>query len=148
MTDTDVLELNRLVYRYAAAVDALDTAEFVGVFHPDARFRVYNPQEDEPIVDYVGAEQLAIVMRDMGEMYRCTAHQMTNHLVDVSGDTASGTVLATARHLKKDPSDNNVLIVVIRYVDRYERRDGEWRIADREIRQLWSERTLRIDSEF
>lgn len=148
MSDADVIELNRLAYRYAAAVDTLDAAAFVGVFHRDGRLRVYNPGEDEPFVDYVGPEQLATVTSDMREMYRGTAHQMTNHLVEVDDDTATGTLLCSARHLKKDPTDDAVLVVVIRYVDRYERRDGEWRIVERQIRQLWSERALRIDSEF
>jgi hypothetical protein len=35
---------------------------------------------------------------------------------------------------------------VIRYVDRYERRSGGWRISDRQIRFLWSERDLMVDS--
>jgi hypothetical protein len=36
--------------------------------------------------------------------------------------------------------------VVIRYVDRYARRSGAWRILDRQIRFLWSERDLMVDS--
>jgi hypothetical protein len=36
--------------------------------------------------------------------------------------------------------------VIIRYVDRYARIGGEWRIADRQIRFLWSERHDATDS--
>ena len=82
----------------------------------------------------------------MRTMYRRTAHLMTNHLVDIDGDTASGSLLCTARHLMKDPANTDVLVVVIRYVDRYERRAGAWRILDRQIRFLWSERDLMVDS--
>jgi hypothetical protein len=78
MSDADVIALNRLAYRYAAAVDA--------------------------------------------------------------GDAATGTLLCAARYLSADPADNEAGVNVIRYVDRYERRSGEWRIADREIHFLWSER--------
>jgi hypothetical protein len=39
-------------------------------------------------------------------------------------------------------------VVVIRYVDRYDRRDSDWRIADRQIRFLWSERHPVVDSGF
>ena len=63
----------------------------------------------------------------MREMFHRTAHLMTNHLVDVDGDRASGTVLCTARHLKAPPDDQSALVSVIRYEDRYERRDGVWR---------------------
>ena len=37
--------------------------------------------------------------------------------------------------------------VVIRYVDRYAREADGWRIADREIRFLWSERHDMVDAE-
>jgi 3-phenylpropionate/cinnamic acid dioxygenase small subunit len=146
MNVADVLELNRLVYRYAAAVDASDEAGFLDVFHPDARLRVYHPEAEEPFVDHAGHGMIGQVLPTMRTMYRRTAHLMTNHLVDVDGDQASGTLLCTARHLMKDPDDVNVLVVVIRYVDRYERRAGAWRIADRQIRFLWSERDLMVDS--
>ena len=146
MSVSDVLELNRLAYRYAAAVDALDEAAFLDVFHPDARLHVYHPEAEEPFVAFDGHGQIASVLPRMREMYRRTAHLMTNHLVDLDGDRGGGTLLCTARHLKKDREDVNVLVVVIRYVDRYERRAGSWRIADRQIRFLWSERDLMVDS--
>ena len=74
---------------------------------------------------------------------------MMNHLVDVDGDTATGSLLCTARHLNVDDETRSALVVVIRYVDRYERRDGRWRISDREVRFLWSEQhPVMVDSGF
>ena len=148
MSIADVVELHQLAYRYAAAVDACDVEGFLDVFHPDARLRVYQPDAEEPFSDAQGAEALAEVPRMMGQMFRRTAHQMTNPLVEVNGDTATGTVLCAARHLSKDDDDDTSLVVIIRYVDRYERRDREWRILDREIRFLWSERHPLADAAF
>jgi len=145
MSDSDVLELNQLAYRYAAAVDACDVDAFLAVFHPDARVRTYHPDAEEPFGDIVGHEELALVPRTMREMFRRTAHQFTNHLVEVVGDSATGTLLCTARHLRLN-ADDAVLAIVIRYVDRYERRAGVWRISDRQIRFLWSERYPVVDS--
>ena len=140
MNDAEVLQLNRLAYRYAAAVDAFDVGDFLDVFHPDARLRAYHPEAEEPFADATGHEQLAFVPGRMREMFRRTAHQMTNHLVEVDGETATGTLLCTARHLSIEADSPTSLVVVIRYVDRYERRRGSWRILDRQIRFLWSER--------
>jgi len=148
MTDSDVLELNQLAYRYAAAVDARDVDALLAVFTPDARMRSYHPDADEPFADVRGHEQLALVPNTMAAMFGPTVHQMTNPLVDVDGDTATGTVLCTARHLSVDPDDDTVVVVVIRYVDRYERRDGRWYIGDRQIRFLWSERHVVADPGF
>jgi SnoaL-like domain len=147
MSDADLLELNRLAYRYAAAVDAFDVTAFLDVFHPDGRLRAYHPEAEEPFADTVGHEQLAFVPGRMREMFRHTAHQMTNHLVDTDGDRASGTLLCTARHLSLDTDAPTALVVVLRYVDSYERRAGTWRIIDRQIRFLWSERHPVVDSD-
>jgi hypothetical protein len=148
LSDSDELALRRLAYRYAAAVDACDVDALLDVFHADGRLRSYQPDAEEPFADVVGHEQLAGIPNLMRAMFRRTAHQMTNHLVDVDGDTATGTLLCSARHLSADADDRSALVVVIRYEDRYDRRDGVWRISDRRIRFLWSERHPVVDSGF
>lgn len=146
MAHRDIIEIEQLAYRYAAAVDACDVDAFLAVFVPDARLRSYHPDTEVPFADLAGHEQLASIPNAMNNIFRSTAHMMTNHLVDVDGDSATGTVLCTARHLSNDPADPAALTVVIRYVDRYERYDGVWRIADRQIRFLWSERHQVVES--
>lgn len=148
MSDHDILALNQLAYRYAAAVDACDVEGFLAVFTPDARLRSYHPDADEPFADLTGHEQLASIPNSMRHMFRHTTHMMTNHLVEVNGDSAAGTVLCTARHLSVDPLVPAALTVIIRYLDRYVKRDGAWCIADRQIRFLWSERHEVVDSGF
>jgi len=139
MTEADTAELNRLAFRYAAAVDACDETAFRAVFTPDAVLHVYHPGETEPFSVKRGHGELAEVQETMRRAFLATAHQMTNHLVEGDGDSTVGTVLCTARHLM--PGGTEALNIVIRYEDRYERHDGAWLIADRAIRFLWSERT-------
>lgn len=147
MSTGDIIALNQLAYRYARAVDACDHDAFLALFTADARLRGWQPDAAEPFVDLRGHEQLAFVPKVMREIYRLTAHLMTNHLVEIDGDRATGEVLCTARHLHKDPADREVLVVVIRYVDVYAREADGWRIADREIRFLWGERNDMVDAE-
>ena len=144
--DADFWNLHQLVYRYAAAVDACDAAGFVDAFDDAGRLRSYHPGAREPFADLVGHEQLAAVPNSMRGMFRATAHLMTNHLVDVDGDMATGSVMCTARHLHA--TEPSALVVVIRYVDRYLRGTNGWTIADRQIRFLWSERHEVVDSGF
>ncbi len=144
MPGSDVIELNQLGYRYAAAVDACDEVAFLAVFTPGARLRSFHPDAAEPFADLAGHAQLATIPNTMRGMYRATTHMMTNHLVDVAGDAASGEVLCTARHLELDGA--STINVIIRYIDRYARHEGAWRIADRQIRFLWSERHAVTDS--
>src|SRR5262245_48580207 len=148
MSDSDILELNRLASRYAEAVDKRDVDAFLTVFASDGRMRSYHTGSDEPFADTRGHEQLASVPATMAKMFGTTVHQMTNHLVEVDGDTASGEVLCTARHLSVDPDDDTAVVVIIRYVDEYARRDGRWCITDRQIHFLWSERHRVADPGF
>jgi ketosteroid isomerase-like protein len=135
----DIAELNQLAYRYAAAVDTCDVAAFVDVFHPDAQMRVYRPGEEAPFTVVRGSDELRGVPEAMRQRFTRTAHLMTNHLITVDGDSASGSLLCTARHLHANGAGGVDLVIVIRYVDRYERRQGAWRIADRAIHFLWGE---------
>jgi ketosteroid isomerase-like protein len=142
----DIVALEQLAYRYGDAIDACDLDRFLAVFTPDARLRIYHPDADEPFAEMSGHEELQIVPGRMRDMFAQTMHSMTNHLVDLDGDRATGTVLCAARHLTIDRE--NSMNVMIRYADRYERNDGAWKIADRQIRFLWSEQHAAIDSGF
>ena len=106
----------------------------------------YHPDESEPFADLTGHAQLAAVPETMRGLYRRTTHMMTNHLVEIDGDAATGEVLCTARHQSVDPAAAGAITVIIRYVDRYARTDGGWRIADRRIHFLWSELHPIVDS--
>jgi hypothetical protein len=140
MSTDDVVALNQLAYRYAAAVDGCDNEGFKAVLVPDGRLRSYHPDCEEPFADLVGHDQLAAIPDTMRGMYRATTHMMTNHVVSIDGDMATGELLCTARHLARDAEEPVSLNVIIRYIDRYVRRDGTWLIADRQIRFLWNEK--------
>jgi len=146
MAETDIVALKQLGYRYADAIDACDLGRFLDVFTPDARLHIYHPDADEPFANFSGHDEMRIIPDRMRDMFAQTMHVMTNHLVEVEGDSAKGTVLCTARHLVKDRE--NSMNVMIRYVDSYVRQGGDWKIADRQIRFLWSEQHAAIDSGF
>jgi SnoaL-like domain len=133
----DLIALNQLAFRYAHAIDTCDDVLLNQVFTSDGRMRVYHPGEDAPFIDLSGPEELASVPRTMKPAHLRTMHQMTNHIVELEGDSANGQVYCCARHLALDAK--SVLNVLIRYEDRYRRIDGKWRIADRKIRFLWDE---------
>lgn len=134
----DIVELNQLAFRYAAAVDRCDEELFVRCFTRNARLRAYQAGSDTPFADLVGHDQLASIPAAMRGQYRATTHMMTNHLVEITGDGATGEVLCMARHRSKDEAAS--LNVVIRYHDRYARSETGWLIAEREIRFQWNER--------
>jgi hypothetical protein len=65
-----------------------------------------------------------------------SAHLLSNVLVEVRGDKANAEASVHAIHHERDHSDH----VVGRYLDRLERRDGDWRIAHRQTVLIWTHR--------
>ena len=82
----------------------------------------------------------------MRDAFAQTMHIITNHVIELDGDRATGTILCTARYLTLDR--DNSMNVMTRYADYYERIDDAWKIVDRQIRFLWSEQHAAIDSGF
>jgi hypothetical protein len=59
-------------------------------------------------------------------------HHVTNHLIEVAGDVAHGEAYALAYYLRESPDGGKELASIgLRYINRFEKRDGEWRIAHR-----------------
>jgi 3-phenylpropionate/cinnamic acid dioxygenase small subunit len=134
----DRIELAQLVHRYADAVDNAKTEQFIDVFHPDGRLVMIPAGAAEPASIRDGQEELATTPADLAAQYTQAVHQVSNHLVDVDGDVASGTLLCTARLVTVEGDRVTELVHIAGYQDRYERREGVWRIREREVRIMWS----------
>ena len=67
-------------------------------------------------------------------------HMIGQVLIEVEGDEAFGEVYFHAYHKHPAASGEGFedLVIAGRYIDRYERRDGEWKIAYRSERNDWT----------
>jgi hypothetical protein len=114
--------------RFSRAMDRFDRDLFMSAFHPDATIAA------GPFVG--GPEELyawAIPMHDHGQI--ATHHNLLNHTCDIDGDTAHTETYYLFVGRNRD--DTN-WIAGGRYIDRFERRGGEWRIALRTNAIEWS----------
>jgi hypothetical protein len=72
-------------------------------------------------------------------------HLLTNETVDLAGDVAHVETYVT--RLSSSKSDSRSMIISGRYVDRVERRNGEWRIALREfVPHFFTETNTALDA--
>jgi hypothetical protein len=151
MADRDVRELLdkqailEVVVRYARAIDRLDEALLRSVFHPGSQHHHFfegpssapelTSTDDEP------ADFVAFAMSVLSTHSR-THHQLGNTLIELTGeDTANVETYFTAYHRMRPRGDplaaENAYdtemdyFVGGRYVDRFERRDGQWKIVHR-----------------
>jgi len=124
--------IERIVYGYAACVDAGDFEGLAALFE-HATYKGGGP--DDPGV--FGADAVLAIQERMVRRYADgtprTKHVTTNLVIDA--DEEAGTAAARSYFTVLQAVDDFPLQVVIagRYHDRFERADGEWRLTERVI---------------
>jgi hypothetical protein len=118
-------EITDVVKRLARGTDRLDEELIASCYHPDGT-------DDHNVFQGTGAEFARWVVETLPH-FATTMHFVGPPLVRLEGDVAHVDTYCVAHHLgqaegESSPSD---LILGLRYVDRFERRDGRWLIARR-----------------
>jgi hypothetical protein len=117
--------LCELAMRYCRAIDRRDPALLATVYHGDAH------DEHGTVFDGPASEFVARLEETMA-VFELTQHQISSSSYRLDGDRAEGELYFTAYH-RTVPPDAKHVTVRGRYLDRYERRGGEWRIAYRRL---------------
>jgi hypothetical protein len=120
----DQAAIRDVLRRYARGLDRHDVELETSAFWPDAQvnYGVYSGERDA-FVKW-GNEG-----HEKG--YRRHEHHITNQTIDIDGDTAH--VESYVIYLLHEIDEKTTEIGGARYIDRMERRDGEWRIILREF---------------
>ncbi len=126
-TFIDEAQIRNVHLRYCRGVDRMDWDLVRSCYHPDAtdEHGSYNGGIDG-FIDWVSVGMTK---------FESTMHFTGNQLVEVAGDQAWAAHYAIVIHRRAASGGQPAadLIVNVRYVDKLERRDGEWRIAKRVV---------------
>ncbi len=126
-----------VLVRYCRGIDRRDLALVRSCYHDDAYddHGAYAGSLDG-FLDFVACEVHA--------RFRTTMHKLGQALIEIEGDEALAESYAICHHVATErESEGSVgrdvddFVMGIRYLDRFERREGEWRIARRELRWEW-----------
>jgi hypothetical protein len=129
----DRLAIQDVLCRYARGIDRCDIDVLRGVWWSGARADYGNGEVDA--VDWSGDVVIALAAM------RRTQHFLGNMLIDLDGDQATAETYCRAYH-EVDGADGPIEMEVGgRYLDRLERRGGEWRIAHRRYVHDWNRNT-------
>lgn len=79
-----------------------------------------------------------LVVPALQDQYELTRHALSNTLFHFEGDSATTETYVHAAHLAPDASEET--LVYGRYLDRLEKRDGQWKMAFRQVVIEWSNR--------
>lgn len=115
-----------VLYRYCRAIDRCDAELLTGVYWPGAIDN--HGMWSGTVEEFVPFVIPVLLSRD------ATSHRISNVLIRIEGDEAKVESYFDAyeRPVRNDGTPNDITMIG-RYLDSFERRDGEWRIAGRTV---------------
>lgn len=129
--------IRELLVRFCRAIDRADEGLLRTMYHPDGT-------DDRHGVKRTAPEYIDWLLKWL-KTVKLTAHTVSNMLIDVEGDAAYGETYFHAYHRLEHEGKDYDLFVGGRYLDRFERRDGVWRIASRRVVYDWNRREPSTD---
>lgn len=129
----DKQEIEEVVLRYCRGIDRRDFELVRGCYHDDARDR-HGSFEG-------GVDEYVAWVDRLTARYRWSMHFVGNVLVEPStknADLAACETYGVSLHRSDDPRPFMNLATGFRYLDRFERRSGVWKIAERTAIGEWS----------
>jgi SnoaL-like domain len=122
------LEIQQLLFRYCRGVDRGDADMIRSVYHAGAR-------DSHGAYDGSGEGFADWLVPRMDAVPIVGQHHITNMLIDVAGDEAGGEsyFIAYQPDIMEDTGQPALAIAGGRYLDRFSRRDGAWKIVDRQV---------------
>ena len=125
-------EIANLTMAYCRGVDRADEELLSSVFHDDSTVvsGVFNGN---------GQDFATEICRIVKTVFDQTFHSIANQWIEVDGDRAVGETYVVAVSTMTDTEDGKSdMLSGGRYIDRFERRDGVWKISDRTYVSDWS----------
>jgi hypothetical protein len=134
-------EIRRRLVDYCHGIDRCDAALTASAYHPDAT-------DDHGSFVGSGHEFAEYAAGRLAERFDATQHTTGDPAIDFVSETAAQVVTyVRAEHLGRDADGAFLVTFEGEYRDRFEHRDGAWRIADRVVVHAWDS-TRRIEEAF
>lgn len=120
----DKQAIHDVMMRYCRGVDRFDAEMINSAYHPDA-------YDDHSGKIFTGATIGQDIVEWLRPTLKIATHHITTQSVEVHGDAAGSEAYYNGWHLELRDGVERTMHTVGRYVDRLERRNGEWRISNR-----------------
>ena len=127
----DEAEIRRVLVRYVRGIDRLDAELVRSCYHPDAvdHHGTFTGNPDE-FIEFAFAGMAT---------HTFSTHHLTHIAIEVCGDLALVESYALAFNGGEPATDRSKNYATgFRYIDRFERRDDEWRIIERHVVSDWA----------
>lgn len=128
-----------LLYRYGSSLDDRDWARLATCFTPDA-IALYGAE----LGQQDGYAAIERACRSALEPLDSSQHLISNHEIEIDGDTARARCYLHAQHTKKGTPGGDNFTVGATYLDELVRTPQGWRIKKRELRVTWQDGNLAV----
>lgn len=119
-------DIRNVMARYCHGIDRLDAKMVKACFFDDAI-------DDHGFFNGSAHEFTDLAVQRLGSRFLSTKHHMTTHYVELDGDTAHCETYILALSRASKDGDLFDITFSARYLDRFECRDGVWKIAYRQL---------------
>lgn len=126
----DKQEIHEVLLTYCRGVDRLDEDLVRSVYHPDA-------YDNHGYWRGRGWDFAPFVVGRLRDANRCTMHSIANVLIDVNGDIATAESHVHVTLIRRSAEPVLADLMGARYVDRFSKRDGQWKIDERTVVLEW-----------
>ncbi len=120
------IEIQQVIYRYCRGVDRADADLVASVYHPDGI-------DNHGAFSGSGREFAEMLVPMIGGATQVCQHHITNMLIELDGDTAQVESYFVAFHALAASQGGGRAFAVGHYLDRFEKRGGAWKIAERTV---------------
>ena len=124
----DKTEITEAIHRWCRGCDRADEQLMASVYHEDA-VDLHGPLEAS------GAE-MSSMLAEFSHTVPYMSHHVSNILIEIEGDVAFVETYCLVTRYGSE-SDGGMAVMGARYLDRFERRRGEWKVADRKVVSDW-----------
>ena len=133
----DRLAIQDVLHLHCRGLDRLDKSAIESAYWPDA---------EVDYGSYMGSAHVfaGLVVGALGQAYELTLHSLSNPLVTFSNNRAWSESSVHAAHLLQGTREE--MLFYGRYLDKLEKRDGQWKILHRQVVIDWSKR-LQVEDE-
>lgn len=130
-------QIRDVLFRYCRGVDRGDRDLIASVYHPDA-------MDEHGAFEGPGTTFADFIVEAMDGVAAAGQHHLTNILIEVNGEQAVAESYFIAFHPHHPESEPEPVLAAVggRYLDRFESRQGQWRIAHRRVVLDWSQERL------
>lgn len=129
--------IRQCIYRVCRGTDRVDAEIIRSAFHPGAQIH-YGKMFDGDIEDMI-----AVGMKHQSAQSQ-RHHMVGNIVIRIEGNQAFAESYELDRHKTPMNGETRDLVLAARTLDRFERRDGEWKIVERTKVMDWG-RTITAD---